>query len=231
MLSPSGYDTNASIALYHGYAHYLAGGKVTAASTAAEAATQRPSVLAFYVGGGPRKFWTDFDWDVVTHLVIFGVADKEMMAHAQSKGAKVLSGLSFARDMANETVRHGLMEHALSLSYQHPPWDGIFVRCHRSAFGSASQWKLCSLPLADCGLHDVCVHPHEQLDSECTEQPCPWLEPEQIAGEATWLSEVKTAWPTGYISMCKSRLPWLPVPRILPQERVVCCLRTRSPKR
>jgi hypothetical protein len=143
MISPSGYDTNASITLYRDYARYLAGGNVTDVSVAAEV-TQRPSVLAFYVGGGPRKFWRDFDWDVVTHLVIFGIADKEMMAHAQSKGAKVLSGLSFARDMANKTVRHGLMEHALSLSYQHPPWDGIFVRCHLSIFGSANQWKLAS---------------------------------------------------------------------------------------
>ena len=95
------------------------------------AVPQRPTVLAFYIGGGSLKFWTDFDWDIVTHLVIFGIADKEMMAHAHSKGAKVLSGISFARDMVNTTVRHGLTNHALSLSYHHPPFDGIFVRCPR----------------------------------------------------------------------------------------------------
>ena len=36
---------------------------------------------------------------IVVVVVIFGVVDKEMMAHALSKGTKVLSGLSFARDM------------------------------------------------------------------------------------------------------------------------------------
>ena len=44
------------------------------------------------------------------------------------------------------------------------------------------------------------------IDSECTEQPCPWLAPEQAAGEAQWLAEVKAAWPAGYISMYVSGL-------------------------
>lgn len=46
--------------------------------------------MAFYVGGGPLKYWTDFNWEMLTHLVIFGAADKDMINHAHSMGVKVL---------------------------------------------------------------------------------------------------------------------------------------------
>ena len=132
--------------------------------------SSRPTVLAFYVGGGPLQYWKDMDWNILTHLDIFGAVDKGMVTHARAKGALVLTGMSFGRNMSQPAVRHKLTQHVLSLRDQRPPWDGIFI------------------------------------DSECTEQPCPWLAPEQAAGEAIWLAEVKVAWPAGYISMYISGL-------------------------
>ena len=44
-------------------------------------------------------------------------------------------------------------------------------------------------------------------DIECTYEPCPYLYPENIKGQALFFEELKAAWPTAYVSVYLGGLP------------------------
>jgi hypothetical protein len=123
----------------------------------------RPTVLAFYMGG-PLTYWTDFDWDILTHVVCYGSVDENMVYYARQRGVKVLRTMALASVGMNvSSVRAKMTRDALSLSAippcppcrynstpgaPNPPFDGLF------------------------------------FDVECKAQPCPWLTPEEAGGMA-----------------------------------------------
>lgn len=47
--------------------------------------------VAFY-DGDPRQpsFWLDYDWTILTHIIIFGSGDPNLSSYAAAHGVKLL---------------------------------------------------------------------------------------------------------------------------------------------
>ena len=140
-----------------------------------------PTVLAFYMGDvGAPTYWIDYDWSILTHVVMYGWNDPNMISYAKARNVKLMQTYNgcIDKDLTNKTVRDQVIADAVSLApvpYGKRPVntsvDGLF------------------------------------FDIECTEQPCPWLEPERAAGQALFFRDLKAAWPTVLLSLYVSGNP------------------------
>ncbi len=138
-------------------------------------------MLAFYMGDvGAPTYWIDYDWSILTHIVMYGWNDPNMISYAKARNVKLLQTYNGCnnKDLSNDTVRAKVVADALTMAPvpygKHPAntsVDGLF------------------------------------FDIECTVQPCPWLEPERVAGQALFFRDLKAAWPSVLLSLYVSGNP------------------------
>eukprot|EP01051_Picozoa_sp_SAG22_P013208 SAG22_NODE_1454_length_4388_cov_65.736302_4_plen_211_part_00 len=104
-----------------------------------------------------------------------------MIEYAKSHGVKLLQTYNgcIGKDLTNATVRAAVIKDALS---EAPAPYGSHKQANTSVDG-----LFC--------------------DIECTEQPCPWLDPEHAAGQALFFKELKEKWPTVLLSLYVSGAP------------------------
>ena len=140
------------------------------------------SVVAFY-NGSPQQpsFWLDYDWSILTHVVVFGTLDPNLMSYATARGVKLLLTYSGCdkHDMSVPAVRATVVKDALRFAL--PPY-GSWHHPNESYAGLF-------------------------FDIECTTQPCPWLAGGQPAGMAAFFHELRQAWPTVFLSLYVSGAP------------------------
>jgi hypothetical protein len=147
MLSPSGYDTNASAALYRDYAHYLAGSNVTVARVARQCeikslsspATAHQEVFTFDPPHN-QSDWLQMDWEQVTTIALSDThvamatghpwpPQMNLYCHAHANGVKIVQCVTFNQSLipsvaARSTWVAARVAEALKLGT-----DGISVEC------------------------------------------------------------------------------------------------------
>ena len=169
-------------------------------------ATCRP-LLAKILTIGRTDYWLDYDWDILTHIVTYGANKANMVTlcpslspslcltrclslshsvslskvtYAKARGVKLLQAFSGCeyQHTGNATVRARIVQEALA--YAPPPW----------------------------GKHDANTSFDGLFfDIECTIEPCPYLYPDNVRGQAAFFQELKAAWPAVYTSVYLGGLP------------------------
>lgn len=123
------------------------------------------------------SFWIDYDWSILTHVIVFGSMDPNLFSYAAARDVKIVLSYSGCdgQDMRNATVRQAIVADALR--FAPPPYGSWHHNCTTGCYAGFF------------------------FDIECTEQPCPWLEPGQAMGMAAFFSELRRAWPAVFLSL------------------------------
>jgi hypothetical protein len=76
-----------------------------------------PTVLAFYMGDvGAPSYWLDYDWSILTHIVLYGWNDPNMISYAKARNVKLLqtfNGCS-GKDLSKPSVRAEVIRDAMT---------------------------------------------------------------------------------------------------------------------
>ena len=77
------------------------------------APAKTPTVLAFYMGDvGAPTYWIDYDWSILTHIVLYGSNDPNMISYAKARNVKLLQTYNgcINKDLSNSSVRTRVLD-------------------------------------------------------------------------------------------------------------------------